>query len=85
MKNRRSVGAEPYAQKRNEGNNRGGEGKDDTCDHGLYVQKLESRSVPKKKKKLEEMINQQSAARITSSTKQHKHICQLPVNKTACT
>ena len=21
-------------------------GKDDTCDHGLYVQKLESRSVP---------------------------------------
>ena len=28
----------------------GGEGKDDTCHHGLYVQKLESRSVPKKKK-----------------------------------
>ena len=26
----------------------GGGGKDDTCDHGLYVQKLESRSVPKK-------------------------------------
>ena len=48
MKNRRSVGAEPYAPK-NEGNNRGGEGKDDTCDHGLYVQNLESRSVPKKK------------------------------------
>ena len=29
----------------------GGGGKDDTCDHGLYVQKLESRSVPKKKKR----------------------------------
>ena len=30
MKNRLSVGAEPYATK-NEGNNRGAEGKDDTC------------------------------------------------------
>ena len=81
MKNRRSVGAEPYARKKNEGNNRGGEGKDDTCDHGLHVQKLESRSVPKKKKNLEEMINQQSAAiRSTSSTKQHKLICQLRTN-----
>ena len=67
-------------RQKNEGNNRGGEGKDDTCDHGLYVQKLESRSVPQKKieKSLEEMINQQSAAiRSTSSTKQHKLICQL--------
>ena len=27
-----------------------GDGKDDTCDHGLYVQTLESRSVQKKKK-----------------------------------
>ena len=44
MKSRRSVGAEPYAQKKNEGNARGG-GRDDTCDPGLYVQKLESRSV----------------------------------------
>ena len=75
--NRRSVSAEPYAQKKNEGNNRGG-GKDDTCDHGLYVQKLESRSVPKKKSLLvEERINQQSAARSASSMKQHKLICQL--------
>ena len=47
MKNRRSVGAEPYALKI-EGNNRGG-GRDGTCNHGLYVQKLESRSVPQKK------------------------------------
>ena len=28
----------------------GGGGKDDTCDDGLHVQKLESRSVPEKKK-----------------------------------
>ena len=48
MKNRRSVGAEPYALKKNEGINRGGEGKDDTCDHGVYAQKLENISVPKK-------------------------------------
>ena len=37
MKTRRSVGAEPYAQKKNEGNNGEGEGKDDTCDHGLCM------------------------------------------------
>ena len=74
-----------HAVKKNEGNNRGG-GKDDTCDHGLYVQKLESRSVPKKKSlPVEEMINQQSAARSTSSTKQHKLNCQLRTNTTACT
>ena len=69
--------------KKYEGNNRGGEGKDDTCDHGLYVQKLESISVQEKKKKklIEEMINPQSAAiRSTSSTKQHKFICQLRTN-----
>ena len=44
--------------------------------------KLESKSVPKKKKtSREEMINQQSAAiRSTSSTKQHKLICQLRTN-----
>ena len=43
------MGAEPYAQKKMKAiTGRGG--KDDTCDHGLYVQKLESRSVPKKKK-----------------------------------
>ena len=41
----------------------GGGGKDCTYDHGLYVQKVESRSVPKRKNSLEEMINQQSAAR----------------------
>ena len=68
MKNRRSEGAEPYAPKTNEGNNRGGEGKDDTCDHGLHVQKLGSRSVPKT---LGEMINQQSAA--TRSTSRLKY------------
>ena len=68
-------------RKKNEVNNRRG-GKDDTCGHGLYVQKLESRSAPKKKKSLllEEMINQQSAARSTSSTKQYKHIRQLRTN-----
>ena len=63
--------------------------KDDTCDHGLYVQKLKSRSVPKKIKKslplsVVEEINQQSA-RSTSSTKQHKLICQLRTNTAACT
>ena len=59
-----------------------GEGKDDTCDHGLYGQKLESRSVCQKRKVTrEEMSNQQSAAiRSTSSTKQHKLVCQLPTN-----
>ena len=31
------------------------------------------------------MINQQSAARSTSNTKQHKLICQLRTNTTACT
>ena len=66
-------------RQKNEGNSRGGEGNDDTCDPVLYVQKLESRGVPKNKNKtLEEMINQQSAAiRSKSSTKQHKLICQL--------
>ena len=39
----------------------------------------------KKKKTLEEMSNQQSAARSASSTKQHKLICQLRTNTTACT
>ena len=59
---------------KNEVNNRGG-GRDDNCDHGLYVQKLEGESVPKEKKNsLEEIVNQQSAARSTSSTKQHKLI-----------
>ena len=75
--------------RKNEGSKWGG-GQDDTCDHGLYVQKLESRSVPKEKKKLplcvvEEMINQQSAARSTTSTKEHKLICQLRTNTAACT
>ena len=65
MKNRRSVGAESYAQTKIKSITGGG-GRDDTCDNGLYVQKLENRSVPKKKKKtLEEMIisNQQQGAR----------------------
>ena len=47
MKNRQSVVAESFALKNNEGNNRRG-GMDDTYDHGLYVQMLESRGVPKK-------------------------------------
>ena len=62
----------------------GGEGKDDICDQGLYIQTMGSRSVPKRKKKnktLEEMMNRRSATiRSTSSTKQHKIICQLRTN-----
>ena len=75
MKTRRSVGAEPYAQKKMKAI-MGGGGRTTPVIHGLYVQKLESRSVQKNKKTLEEMIGQQSAARSTSSTKQHKLICQ---------
>ena len=54
MKNRRSVGAEPYAPKTDEGNNRGGEGKDDTCDHGLYdiVQKRKVEACEKNERKI---------------------------------
>ena len=64
----------------------GGGGEDDTCDHGLHVQKLESRTVSKKEKRsIEEMINQQLAATSTSSAKQHKLFCQLRTNTTACT
>ena len=86
MKNRRSVGAEPYAPKKMKAITGGGKGKDDTCDRGFYVQKLKSISVPKNiEKSLGEMINQQSAASRTSSTKQHKLICQLRTNTTACT
>ena len=63
---RRSVGAEPYAPTTMRAITGRGE-RDDTCDHGLYVQKLESTSVQKTKNTLKEMINQQSAARRTSS------------------
>ena len=66
--NRQSVGAEPYAptiMKAKPG--RGGKGTTPTCDHGLYVQKLYSRSVPKNKNTLQGMINQQSAVKSTSS------------------
>ena len=41
MKNPRSVGAEPYALKIMQAITGGGEGKDDTCDLGLYAKKLE--------------------------------------------
>ena len=64
MKTRRSAGAESYTQKINEGNDRGG-GKDDTCDHGLYVQKMESRSVPKKKEKITAGIRDYQSAIIS--------------------
>ena len=51
IKNRRSVSAEPYlCAKKVKSITGGGGGKDDTCDHGLYAQKLESRSVPKEMK-----------------------------------
>ena len=43
----------------------GGGGKDDTCDHGLYVQKLEIRNVQKKKNA---RLDDQSAI---SSNKKH--------------
>ena len=83
MKDRRLVsGCWTLCAKTIEVNNRGGEGKDVTRDHGLYVQKLESRSVPKKQS-LEDMINQQSAARNTSNTKQHKLIYHIRTSTTA--
>ena len=51
MKNRRSVsGAEPYAPKQLKAITGGREGKDDTCDHGLYAQKLWKLKVCQKKK-----------------------------------
>ena len=72
MKSRRSVGAEPYlCAKQIEGYNRGGGGGDDTCDHGLYVQKLESRNVPKKDKKLTTCIEYYQSA--ISSQEHVKH------------
>ena len=79
MKHRRSVDAETYAPNRKKAITGGEEGKDDTCDHGLYVQKLKSRSVPKIKIYIRR-DDQSAAIRSTSSTKQHKHICQLRTN-----
>ena len=55
MKNRRSVDAEPYGKNEMKAKPGAGERRHMSCDHGLYVQKLESRSVQK------QMINQQSA------------------------
>ena len=63
------------------------EERDDTSDHGLYVQKLESRIVQKKTKTHEKrwsISNQQQGARQVS-TEQHKPIFQLRTNTTACT
>ena len=72
MKNRRSVDAEPYAQKKMKAITGRGGRKDDTCDHGLYVQMLESRSVQKKKiTGRGDQSAPAAAARSTSSTKQH--------------
>ena len=74
--------AEPYAPKTNEGNNRGSEGKDDTCDRGLYVQKVKSRSVSKQEKK----ITRRDGQLVISSNKEHvkyeayKIICRLRTN-----
>ena len=50
MKKRRSVGGGPYAPRKKKAITVGGGAKDDTCDHGLYVPKLEGGSVPKQKK-----------------------------------
>ena len=75
----------PLRAKQIEGNNRGG-GRDDTCDHGLYVQKLESRSVPKRKEKNTRRDDQSAISR-TEHVKYEatKRICQLRTNTTACT
>ena len=87
--NRQSVVAELYALEKIEGSNRRG-GKDDTCHHGLYVQKLENRGVSKneekKKKLVNEMINQQSAAKEhVEYEATQTYVCQLRTNTTACT
>ena len=48
----------------------GGEGKDDICDRGLYVQKLESRSVQKQN----ETITRKDHQSLISSNMEHvKH------------
>ena len=73
--NRQSVVAELYALEKIEGSNRRG-GKDDTCHHGLYVQKLENRGVSKneeKKKKTgkrddQSAISGKGARRVRSNT-----------------
>ena len=64
MKNRRSVRVEPYAPKKMKAITGGG--RDGTCDHGLYVQKLESSKCAPPKKKLTRR-NDQSAI----SSKEH--------------
>ena len=56
------MGAEPFAPKStNEGNNRGEEGKDDICDLGSYVEKLEISDVPKNGKEKSTSRDYQSA------------------------
>ena len=54
----------------------GGGGKDDTCDHAACMSRSWKVEVCQKKKTLlvEEMINQQIAARSTPSTKQNKPV-----------
>ena len=73
-------------RKKNEGSNRGGEGTTPVVT-AFMSRSWKVEVCPKKKKNsLDEMINQPSAAiGSTSSKKQHKHICQLRTNTTACT
>ena len=80
MKNRRSVGAEPYAATKMKAITGGEEGRM-TPVTTACISKSWKVEVCQKKKTLEEMINQQSAAiRSTLRTKQHKLICQLRTN-----
>ena len=77
--------------KKNEDKNREGKGKDDTCDHGLYVQKLESRSVPEKKEitrrddqsavsSNKEHVKYEATQTCLSVTYQHTTTCTWPAN-----
>ena len=80
MKNRRSVGAEPYAPKKMKVITEGGKGKTTPVTTACMSRSWKV-EVCHKNKSLEEMINQQIAAiGSTPSTKQHKVICQLRTN-----
>ena len=82
MKNRRPVGAEPYAPKTMKAITGGGKGRTTPVTAACMSRSWKAEVCRFfSKKSLEEMINQQSAAiRSTSSTKQHQLICQLRTN-----